>query len=741
MPGRFIVKHWLLRNARLSGVSLVDSQISQAYARIGFASAGLIYMMLHAADFSAYKTAFLISGTLYYLINLISIPLIRKKPLSVSRCLLIPVSDVAIVSFSMLIDGGQSSGLFFLFLLIILGNGLRFGNPLLIYTQCLSLFGLLIMLLYANIHLQAALDFSILFWQIISLLAIPFYVYLIGRRVEDAFKAKKEAEQSAHNLINQGPLPIITFDIDKSDMPRILFANSAVSETFHINHSLLENESADTLVLPEDRKEMIHFCRNVFRDDSELEQSTVHNLYIRSRSIGGKVLKLQCTAIRLRLHDRWVGVCFMLDISAREDIQEELESIHKQGYLTTMVAGIVHDFRNVLTNMIGYAEILQMSIRDEVAKQPLEAIIAAGDRGSELISHLLKLSKNGDNDPLPEFTAADQIDAPLEHIIGLARLQMPPHIQLDCHIEKPLHDVAISIIEIEQILMNLINNSALAMKQQGEIRVSLFPDAEHRLGADGYPSLCIRVSDNGPGIARQDLENVFKPFWTSRIGSGGTGLGLTMVQRIIKRNGGKIEVESEPDKETVFTIHLPPYIQPIQTATEESAIGSEKNQPTAETDKSEADTTANPAAEREISQVAATPAAQQSSDNHDGYHILLVDDVPDILKIHQTLLSRMHHTTMVAENGRQALELFSRENEPLFDLIITDFRMPVMDGVELVEQLRNSGSDIPVLMITAFGEDQQLQRAVELGVKVINKPVSMEKFLTAINDLMQHRSR
>jgi len=703
MPQQFIVEHWLLKHARMSGESLTDTQVAQAYARLGFASAGLLYLMLHAPNFAAYKTPFLVAGSLYYLINLISIPMIRRTPLSAFRCLFFPIFDIAIVSFSMLIDGGHSSGLFFLLLLVIIGNGLRFGNTFLLYTQAMCIVGLSAIIFYTHFYLQTEVDYSLLSWQILSLLAIPFYVFLIGKRAEEAVKGRIEAEQNAYSLLNKGPLPVFTFELDEQEIPRILYANTAINEVFQNQHTSVVGECADILILPEDSQEMITFCRDTFKGLPDEHLSSTQNIYIRGRDQSGNILKLMCTAICMHWHDRWMGVCFMLDISARETMQEEFESMHRQGYMTTMVAGIVHDFRNVLTNMIGYAEVLQMSIADESAKQPLNAIIAAGDRGSELIKHLLKLSKNGETDELPGSTEGSRIMQPLENLMGLARLQMPAHIKLVCQIDESLPDVAISMVEIEQILMNLVNNAMQAMNNKGQIHVRINSDDKHPLSQQGHPCMCIKVADNGIGINAEDMGKIFKPFWTSRIGEGGTGLGLTMVQRIIKRNHGKIEVDSTPGKETRFTIHLPPYIE----------SGSQ-------TIRQKTGTNQHPTWKKP--QLASSPG---------GCHVLLVDDIPDILKIHQAMLARLHHTSVMAENGKQALKLFLSEEEH-FDMIITDFRMPVMDGLELVEQVRNTGSTIPILMITAFGEDRQLQRAINYDVNLLNKPVNMKKFQRAI---------
>jgi len=708
MPKHFFLENWILKQANLNGKSLTDALKGQAYARLAFAFASVCYLMLHAADFSAYQTAIEITITTYFAVNLISIPMIRRFPISSFSCLFSPILDIIVVSFGMLIDGGQNSGIFFIFLVIILGNGFRFGNTFLLYTQGLSLIGFLSMIGYSYYDLQLAIDQSMLLWQLGALLTIPLYVYLTGQRTEEAVKGMIEAEKTAYRLLDKGPLPIFTFDLDKHQTPRILYTNSMIHKVFQHSKGDLVGANPDALTLPEDSAEMIAFCRSTFNQDDQ--DHTARNLYIRSTNQSGQILKLLCTAISMRWHNNMIGVCFMLDISDREAMQEELESVHRQGYMATLVAGIVHDFRNVLTNMIGYAEVMQMSTQDHTELQQLDAIIAAGDRGADLITHLLKLSKNSESNGLPTHTDKHNMVRPLENLMGLARLQMPHHIQLVCEFHQPDSDIAISMLEIEQIMMNLINNSIQAMPKTGKIHVSLTNQPSHYLSKPNHPCLCIKVRDSGSGIEPANIDNVFKAFWTSRASCGGTGLGLTLVQRIVKRHQGVIEVHSIPDQETCFTIHLPPYIHTgIDTAS-----------------------TVTPRA---------TPVSISKPDYNDPshYHMLLVDDVPDILQIHQAMLARLNHTAMIAENGKEALKIIMQQDHQ-FDLIITDYRMPVMDGLELVRNIRNMDSNIPILMITAFGEDAQLQQMAHYNVALINKPVSMEKFKTAIAEVMSHQA-
>ncbi|MBN4077219.1 response regulator [Mariprofundus ferrooxydans] len=705
---QYVIENWLLKQGQINDQSLSKTQIEQAYARLAFAGLGLLYLFLHAESFAYYQNLFLAVSAAYFLITLLSIPAIRLKPLSAYRLLLFPLFDTFVVSFAMLIDDGPTSGLYFLLLVVIFGNSFRFGNTMLRYSQFCTLTALVLMITYAQLYTSIAIDYTLLGWQIGALLIIPLYISLVGQKAEDALKMQTEAEESSFHLMDKGPLPVFTFKLTHKQQATIMYSNAAMRDLFHYDHDQLIETSVDQLALNEDRQELLRFCQSTLKPNAN-EQHNAQSMYLRAQDNEGNLLKLMITAISMRWRNNTIGVCFIYDITQRETMQEEMESVHRHAYMSTLVAGIVHDFRNVLTNMIGYAEVMQMNSSSASEKQQLQTIIAAGDRGAELITHLLSLGKNTETEPMPHFTEGHVLVKPLQHIIGLARLQLPQHIQLICTIDDPLHDVAISMTEIEQILLNLINNSTQAIVDHGHIEIQIRNEAKHKLAKPGHPCLCIHVNDNGSGIAEENLDTIFKPFWTSKSSQGGSGLGLTMVQRIIKRNHGCIDVQSSSAKGTSFSIHLPPYIaDPKQKAIEQLNNDAGKNK----------------------SDSPAMHAKQHNPLQHN-QHALIVDDVPDILKIHQAMLARMNITSETAENGQIALELFQQQKGH-FNLIITDYKMPKMDGLKLIEHIRHLDEQLPIVMISAFAEDHQLQQVIGHNVTLLNKPINMEKLKEAI---------
>ncbi|ATX82169.1 PAS domain S-box-containing protein [Mariprofundus ferrinatatus] len=694
------VAAWLQNEAYTGDKPLAELQLQQTKARILLTIASLTYVILHGEYFQFYKVEALIYTGFYFIMNAAALISLRKQPFTILGSLFYPLLDVIIVAFGMLIDGGHASGIYFILPIIIIGNGLRFGNPMLIYSQILCLIGLFGSTAYGHYSLQLPIDYTLLFWQVFTLLAVPFYVYLIVKKVETAIYERNAAEQSSFQLIDKGPLPVFTFELDAGQNPQMLYANAAMFQLFHNKQSDIVGKPAEILVLPEDAEEMNKFCRAALFDGTSKNLIRPKTSYLRGIDASDRIIKLMASAIRMRWHENWIGVCFLLDITERETLQEELEAVYKEGYMSTLVAGIVHDFRNVLTNMIGNAEVLQMNSNDAAEKQQIESIIEAGERGSELVTHLLKLSRKSDPDQTSVCTAGIELQQPLDNIIGLARLQLPHNIRLICHIDAQLPDVAINVIEIEQILLNLINNSRQAITGTGRIEVNIGTASNKE---SGLSELCINVTDNGEGISKEDLDKVFKPFWTSRKNIGGTGIGLTMVQRIVKLHHGRIDISSPAgEHRTTVTVCIPSFQTEEKTKSGQSSY---------------------------VNRI-----EEQSAGDHvvvQPQHVLLVDDMLDILHIHKAMLARMGHSAAMAESADQAMQLFNDEQQQ-FDLIITDFRMPGKDGLQMVKEIRQKDPTIPILMITAYGEDEQLQQAASYGVHLISKPVSINKMETGI---------
>ena len=679
---------------------LIPSQLQQAWSRILFGSAGLLYLWFHGEFLTPYETIFLASAALYFIYNALTLYAIRRSPSSVVRMLFAPLLDVWVVSLGMLIDGGQTSGLYLVLYIIIFGNAMRFGNAMLLYSQTLSIIGIIAVSAATLLALNLDLDGTLLFLQCSGLIVIPAYVIQIKKQANSAIQAKQAAENATFGLLDHGPLPAFTFQLSSKGMPRILYANLAMQHVYRDSPVNLIGEQVDVVALMEDGDEVIRACQQVF---SEKATSEPLRFYIRGRDADDHILQLMGQCMRLHWHGKWIGVCFLLDITKTEGARNEREHSIHNSYMNTLISGIVHDFRNILTSIVGTAEVMSFSAKDAESQSQLKLIIDAGDRASNMVAHLLELGKNEHDHPA-KTSDHQLIEQSLTSIIGLMRIQLPPHIQIHLEIEPELPSVSAGITEIENIVTNLINNSAQAIANTGHISVKLSKSKPSN--DDKGETLHIHVVDNGCGIAEKDIPDVTKPFWTSRQTEGGTGLGLAMVQRMVRRNSGTMKIESTIEKGTNIHIYLP-------TMTPEEIK-----------------------AKAPVSPVKSRAAEPETLLTPEPATLLLVDDIEEVLAVHKAQLERMGHKVITAINGHDALERF-REHVNEIELVVTDYKMPVMDGIELSTSIRLEMSDMPILIITGYGEEKQLKQTKELGIQILNKPATYKKLAHTIALIQQ----
>ncbi len=499
-------------------------------------------------------------------------------------------------------------------------------------------------------------------------------------------------QTGALELLDLSPLPIFTYEKHDDDI-YIRFANLACHSMLAEGSKSLIGKPINSLVMLEDEEEMLSVCFDTL-NTQEINKN--HNFYIRSRGADDRIVKLLCVTSKIKWLEQYIGICFLFDISHSENQYAEMQAHVHEGYMSTLVAGIVHDFRNMLTSIIGTAEALQFTIEDKAAVKQLDVIIDASERGSDTITELLQLSSSGQS---TEVREKREISDDLKSIFSLLRLQLPVNVKLNCNIEKNLPVIQVTTTELEQILMNLVNNAAQAMdKDHGTIAIHVSHNKAEKTCLN-TEVIRITVSDNGKGIAEGDLHKVTENFWTSRKSEGGTGLGLAMVKRIVNNLGGKLDISSEVGLGTKISICFPIHVD--TPAPQEAA---KEATPTL------------------TSQFQAQPCT-----------ILLVDDQPSVLHVQQMLLEAMGHSVITSLNGQEAIKAFDK-NKSSIQMVVTDFKMPDMDGIDLAAALREINEDLPLLMITAYGETEKLHRAEDLNMTIILKPTNLDKLSKAITE-------
>ncbi|MHC4266906.1 MAG: ATP-binding response regulator [Planctomycetota bacterium] len=382
----------------------------------------------------------------------------------------------------------------------------------------------------------------------------------------------------------------------------------------------------------------------------------------------------------------------------RIKLQEQLHQSQKMEAIGTLAGGIAHDLNNLLTVILGYSE-LAMDNAPELSpvRQDLEEIKKAGIRSQDVVKQLLSFSSK-----TVIKRKHVKISPVIEECLKFLRSSIPTNIKIHTTIQDESIVVLADPTQIHQVIMNLCTNAAHAMSENGgvmEVSLSVIEFGKNKtiqnveLNQGQY--LKITVSDTGYGIAKENLDKIFDPYFTTKEVGKGSGIGLSVVQRIIMDHHGSISVDSEYGKRTTFNLFLPVV----------------ENKPV---DKDETDTKIPTGNER----------------------ILFVDDEESITNMASQMLERLGYTVTAKTNSTDALETF-RNQPDNFDLIISDMTMPDTTGDKLTKKLLTIRPDIPIILCTGFSEQINVEKAKLIGVQsLVMKPIVKSVLAKTIRNVL-----
>ncbi len=373
------------------------------------------------------------------------------------------------------------------------------------------------------------------------------------------------------------------------------------------------------------------------------------------------------------------------DITGRRRLEGQLRQTQKMEAIGTLSAGIAHDFNNILTAILGFADLgFEDAPADSKAKRHLARVLRAAQRGKDLVTQILSFSRKGEEEFRPTVLAPV-----VKESIKMLRASLPKTIEIRGDITTEPSPALADPTQIQQIIMNLGTNAAHAMWQRGGMMtvelscVTVTSEDTPDPGLTPGPYLKFSVSDTGTGMDRDILERVFDPFFTTKKPGEGTGLGLWVVQTIVKKHKGAITVRSTPGKGATFEVFLPRIPEQVLPASE-------------------------------------LPLSALKGHGR----LLIVDDEADIVELEKEMVERLGYSaTAVIESGA-ALALF-KENPDNYDLVLTDQTMPGMTGTDLAREILSVRPDIPVVLITGYRDVVDEELAREAGVKaVVAKPMT-----------------
>ncbi|MDF7805914.1 response regulator [Pontiellaceae bacterium B12219] len=370
-------------------------------------------------------------------------------------------------------------------------------------------------------------------------------------------------------------------------------------------------------------------------------------------------------------------VAISRDITQEREIEKHLRQQQKMNAIGELAGGVSHDFNNILTAILGYVALCMNSV-DEDSKvfSYLKEIVKAGDRATKLVRQILTFSRQEEQ----EFQSME-LQPVIEDSLSMVQTTIRKSIAVNLDVDPACGPILGDITQLQQVMINLCTNAAHALgnQRQGSLNVSLKQIEIEGSGPEEQPAeldpghyACVTVTDTGCGMPPEVVERIFEPYYTTKKKGEGTGFGLSIVHGIVRKHRGQITVESEVDKGTTFTLYFPVLMKAA---------------------------------------VVQKQKVEEPSVSKGFGRVLFVDDDATVLSMGREILESFGYTVVTARNGRRALETFKR-NPADFDVLVTDYSMPEMNGHELIKATLNVRNDIPTILCSGYmekvdGEDLQ----------------------------------
>ena len=388
-----------------------------------------------------------------------------------------------------------------------------------------------------------------------------------------------------------------------------------------------------------------------------------------------------------------------LDITAHRLMEEQLLQAQKLESVGRLAGGVAHDFNNMLTVIMGHAQLGMMKLDNEhPAFADFTEISKSAERSADLTRQLLAFARKQTANPI-----VINLNEAVTATLNMLQRLIGEDISLTWKPSAHLWPVKVDPSQIDQILANLCVNARDAISGTGRITIetaNCSTNVHYYVNSEGVEPAeyaILTVSDDGIGMEKATLSHIFEPFFTTKEMGKGTGLGLATVFGIVKQNNGYIDVVSEPGEGTTFTVYLPRYAGKAEKAlkggsAESSAIGNET--------------------------------------------VLLVEDEPAILNMAKLIITKLGYHVLAANSPGEAMHI-ARSHVGEIHLLMTDVVMPEMNGKDLARNMLSLYPDIKRLFMSGYTADVIAQHGVlEDGVHFIQKPFNMNVLADKLREVL-----
>lgn len=383
-------------------------------------------------------------------------------------------------------------------------------------------------------------------------------------------------------------------------------------------------------------------------------------------------------------------------VAKNRQLELQLRQSQKMESIGQLAGAVAHDFNNLLTTILGYSELISESLeQDSPYQDDVREIMRSGERAKSLTKHLLAFSR---------LQPMDQVAVELNEVLtGLKKmvsLVLDERVQLDMDLQASPSTVRVDLALCEQVILNLALNARDSMPTGGTLTIRSYL-SQPQLGSPDRAEVVVAVSDTGHGIPAEVRDRIFEPFFTTKPKEKGTGLGLSTAYGIIKQSQGELRLQSTSRQGSCFEIRLPLHLGPVETRKQEPA--------------------------------------PNHAPRIEGETILVVEDIPSVLKLTARSLREAGYHVLEAESGLKALEVCAGHSGTI-ELLLSDVHMPVLSGGETADRLLTKRPDLGVVFMSGFNDDERVRDAVEShNALYLAKPFTPDQLVELISYALAQR--
>jgi PAS domain S-box-containing protein len=505
-------------------------------------------------------------------------------------------------------------------------------------------------------------------------------------------KAAEQRIREQAQLLDTARDAILAYNMDG----QIVYWNKGAERLTGWSKDEILGEWAHECLYDPDQEDKLQQCHETMMDEGEWKGE----LRMRTAEGDERIVESRWTLVRDAAGAPNQALVINTDVTERKRLESQFLRSQRMESIGRLVGGIAHDLGNLLMPITLGVKVLRRRIEqtDEKIEKTLSMIQKSAERGANMVEQVLAFARGVEGERV-----ALQVGAIVEEIEDITDETFPEGIDVRTALADDLPQVVGDATQIQQVLMNLCVNARDAMPDGGTLSIDAQPvtlteeDAERNIDAEPGSYVCVRVRDTGTGMPADVVDKVFEPFFSTKEEGQGTGLGLSTAYSIIQSHNGFIDVASEEGEGTTFWVYLPV-----------SEEGAKRRSGTSE------------------------PTAAVSGN---GERVLVVDDETFILETTREALRDVGYQVLTAEGGDEALRQVDDHED--VEVVITDLRMPNMDGLALIRTLRARRPNLPIIAASGMA-DGRSEEALQAGAHTfLAKPFSEEELQGALREALR----